>query len=733
MKGSIKTKLTLIMLSFTLVVGVSLSSVFLAMTRANMTSLSEEHFNVLEYNATDAYRSSLEHIIQQLAQNLVNPVYYNELTDIQQLLSATKNIDNINEIVLLDTERKIISDGSSDFLRMGLTLDLSPATWDSLDALTDSLNDGLKNGHSYSALEEKEDGGISILQPIFLGDQPIGYLYLSSNQYEMLNAIQLTKELFATNNEQFIKDFSLSALLITFALMALAGLGCWLVSDWFTSPIKILQKQALQMGAGNLQINDRVKRRDEVGDLAQSIYTMAADLELQNRSVKYLAFHDPLTGLSNRINLQMDLDEQIVLAANDNKSCAIMFIDLDDFKEINDARGHDVGDQALKVIADRITDSTLAFYRGGDTKPTIARIGGDEFTIVLPGNKDQQELRRIAELILTNISQPLPIDNGLDQLSGSIGIARFPRDGDSAAELLNAADAAMYKSKFAGKGTYRFFEEGMLPEEDNSRKIKIDFKKAVTTPGELQLLYQPIVNIKSGEIYGGEALMRWNHPTLGLLNPAQFISVVENNEIALSADLWVIETTLKTLSLLDLDDRQNFVISANISASNLGREQFPEAVADIINRSSVHPKHLQLEVTETYLHRDEAKALQSLKALESLGVKLWLDDFCTGYSSLKHLHMFPANGIKIDRQFIINISTRKEDRLLVSAMIDLANSFNIGVVAEGIDNQIDRELLIALNCEMGQGDLFSLPLAQEKFIALIKNKTRLPLANTGGK
>jgi EAL domain-containing protein (putative c-di-GMP-specific phosphodiesterase class I) len=167
-------------------------------------------------------------------------------------------------------------------------------------------------------------------------------------------------------------------------------------------------------------------------------------------------------------------------------------------------------------------------------------------------------------------------------------------------------------------------------------------------------------------------------------------------------------------------------VSANISASNLVREQFPEAVARLLKQSQVNPRHLQLEITETYLHRDEDKAMQSLKAIQAQGVKLWLDDFCTGYSSLKHLHMFPTNGIKIDRQFVINLNKRNEDRLLVSSMISLADSFNIGVVAEGIDNQADRELLLSLGCPLGQGDLFSKPVSAKLFQQLVSTKTRLP-------
>lgn len=703
----------LTILGSSLVVGALLAAVLVYMSRSDVLTLSDQHLAALEENTHSNFKNSIVNTAQQLSESLVNPVYYNEFSLIGQQFSAAKNLPNIEVIYLLDTEGLLLHEGDPDFQALGLDLDLE-----------DELIDRVKAGEY--VLEDMENG-LRVINGVFLGDQFLAILLIESTSFELMQSLEESKDKLKKSSEELMLVFSITAMSITLFLMVLAAIGSWLMSDWIVRPIKLLREQTKTLGSGDLHIENRIERQDEIGELAKSIYTMAADLELQNRSVKYLAFHDPLTGIANRSSFQMDLEDQIVRTAERKSTCALMFIDIDDFKDVNDAKGHDLGDRALKTLADRISDAIQGFYEEAEQHPSAARIGGDEFTVILPGNKDQAELRQIAEKILELITKPIVLDEDMHQLSASIGISRYPKDGVSASMMLNAADTAMYNSKSAGKGTYRFFDHTMNQGDHNSRQIKIDFKQAVSRNDELELLYQPITNINTGAIYGGEALMRWNHPTLGPLEPAQFISIVENNEIALPADLWVIESTLKLLETMDLEAKPNFVVSANISASNLVREQFPEAVARILDQSPVDAKHLQLEITETYLHRDEHKALESLTALRKLGVKLWLDDFCTGYSSLKHLHMFPANGIKIDRQFVINLNNSNEDRLLVSAMISLANSFNIGIVAEGIDNQTDRELLMALDCELGQGDLFSKPLPAIEFIELVKADARLPV------
>jgi diguanylate cyclase (GGDEF)-like protein len=686
------------------------------MARSDFKSAAQQNLLGLEQSSVANFDNSVSSAVKNLARSLINPVYQNNFNYIQQQLAIAEDQIIVDSAMLLDPSGDILHVGNMDSTQPGVHFELSP---EEMGAIR-------QNEMVMNILENQRVA----LQGIFLGDELLGIARMTSQPYVMAEAIQ---DIYISMQDQAQRRsviYALGAAAITMVLMIFAGIAAWLTADRLVKPIKLLKLQAEHMGSGNLQIKNRVERKDELGDLAKSIYTMAADLELQNRSVKYLAFHDPLTGAANRSSFQMDLEDQIVRSAEQEGSCALIFIDVDDFKSINDAAGHDHGDRALKQMADRISEAVNDSFKAGEPKPSIARIGGDEFTILVPDSRSEKQLRNIVERILEILSRPLMVEGKLHQVSGSIGISIYPQDAGSASCLLNAADKAMYHSKYAGKGTYRFYDSSMTSEDQSVHQIKTEFKSALGNPGELELLYQPIVSIKTGEIYGGEALIRWHHPKLGTIEPGQFISVVEHNEIALAADLWVIETTLEFLEAMDLSRHPNFVVSANISASNLIREQFPEAVSRLLKQSPVNPKHLQLEITETYLHRDEEKAMQSLNAIKALGVKLWLDDFCTGYSSLKHLHMFPTNGIKIDRQFVINLNRSNEDRLLVSAMVSLADSFNIGIVAEGIDNQTDRELLLSLGCPLGQGELFSEPLIAKKFLALVTSNTRLPQENS---
>ena len=682
------------------------------MARTDIKLVAEHYLLGLEQSGIAYFDNTITSTVNGLAKSLVNPVYYDDFDFIRKQLAIIEDQPIVDSVVLLDPEASIRQEGSRTFARLGTEVDISLEDMESL-----------RQGNLVMNIFE---GQRTAMRGIFLGDELLGILSMTSQPYAMSEIIQDVYQDVQEETKKIITVYALGAAAIILVLMVFASIAAWLTAERLVRPISLLKKQAEHMGSGNLHVDNRIEREDELGDLAKSIYTMAADLELQNRSVKYLAFHDPLTGIANRSSFQMDLEDQIVRAAEQGDFCALLFIDVDDFKSINDAAGHDHGDRALKLIADRISEAVNESFEPGELQPSIARIGGDEFTVLVPGNRSETQLRHIVERILEILSRPLMVEGDLHQVSGSIGISLYPRDGDSASSLLNAADRAMYHSKFAGKGTYRFYDASMNSEDQSSHRIKTEFKAALSNPNELELLYQPIVNIKTGEIHGGEALMRWHHPKLGTIEPGQFISVVEHNEIALAADLWVIESTLDFLETMDLSQHPNFVVSANISASNLVREQFPEAVSRLLQQSPVNPKHLQLEITETYLHRDEEKAMQSLNAIQSQGVKLWLDDFCTGYSSLKHLHMFPTNGIKIDRQFVINLNKRKEDRLLVSSMVSLADSFNIGIVAEGIDNQADRELLLSLGCPLGQGELFSKPVSAGKFLKLVTTKTLLP-------
>jgi diguanylate cyclase (GGDEF)-like protein len=418
------------------------------------------------------------------------------------------------------------------------------------------------------------------------------------------------------------------------------------------------------------------------------------------------------------VNFQSQLEAKLHEAEDNRKIIALLFIDVDDFKEINDSRGHDVGDRALRMIADRLSRAVSAATREFDHLH-LARVGGDEFTIVVGNLENNEQAARLAEDLLKRIAEPIVVEEQLFNISGSIGIAVYPQDGETASSLLNNADAAMYRSKNLGKGTYRFYEPDMNNELFRSSVVKAEFKAALASPDQLELRYQPLVNLFSGEVVGAEALIRWHHPRLGLLPPDEFIAIVEHNEIALPTDLWVLERALDLLQKLDFSAFPEFAMSINISASNLVRKQFTSSIQKIINDKAHIVHRVKLEITETFLHTDERQALEALQALRQMGFGVWLDDFGTGYSSLNHLKTFPVEGIKIDQSFISNLAGSANDRRMVSALLGLAHAFSVHVIAEGIDNQQSLEFLRTQGCRIGQGMMLGKPMSDQDLINFI--------------
>lgn len=554
------------------------------------------------------------------------------------------------------------------------------------------------------------------------------FVYLSATDYSALETVNLST---SPDPETTVDPKSQAMQWITLAIVAigLIGLGClgfYRLSEKLLQPINQLTEQTGQLDRAMPPEQERIDSQDEIGALARTIYAMAADLELQNRSVKYLAFHDPLTGLSNRTNFQMRLEDSIVDVTNRRQQLAMMYLDIDDFKEINDTRGHEYGDRALRTIANRLSACLEDNCEEKQLKtPLVARMGGDEFTILVTGKLEKSQIAEIAESLLNQLRLPLEIDGDIFQLSGSIGIAFYPSDALSASSLFNSSDMAMYASKSAGKGTYRFFDESMSNNREQLSQLKSEFKSALASKNQLSMVYQPVVDINNGRVVGAEALIRWQHPKRGPMVPGQFISIVEHNEIALETDIWVLESVISLLEKIDLSTRSDFLISANISGSNLAREQFAGAVSECLADRSALTANLQLEVTETYLHRDEAFAKKTLEALKETGVAIWLDDFGTGYSSLNHLCIFPVDGIKVDRQFVSELDKKSENHLLVSALINMSSSFDIGLIAEGVDNVGDLNELQRLGCKHAQGFLFSKPISEAEFLQLLEEDRHL--------
>lgn len=322
----------------------------------------------------------------------------------------------------------------------------------------------------------------------------------------------------------------------------------------------------------------------------------------------------------------------------------------------------------------------------------------------------------LAEEILTALSSPVVLEKERIHTSASIGLAIYPEDGETPSSLLKNADTAMYTSKHLGKGTYRFYESEMNTARFRSSTIKAEFQKALSSDDQLELLFQPIINMTEGGVAAAEALIRWDHPRMGYLSPEQFIAIVEHNEIALPTDLWVLNRSLKLLENLAEEDMSDISISVNVSASNLVRKQFPASVRKLIKDKEHLARNIKLEITETFLHNDDDQVRETMKALRGMGFHIWLDDFGTGYSSLRHLKDFPVDGIKIDQIFIANLMESDNDRNMVTALISLAEAFSVEVVAEGIDREDSLAMLKKWGVKYGQGMVIGKPINAPKLI-----------------
>ncbi len=435
------------------------------------------------------------------------------------------------------------------------------------------------------------------------------------------------------------------------------------------------------------------------------------------RRLHHLAHHDPLTGLANRTLLQDQLKLAIDHALANGVLGALAFLDLDNFKHINDNFGHEAGDAVLQEIASRLK----ANMREHDT---VARVGGDEFVLVI---KDQPSAGHVADLVeRIRHSVRAPIEVGGHEIvpGTSIGVALFPLDGDSVDRVMRAADAAMYHAKSLGKNNCQFYSMELNQAVHQHLLLEASLSLAIRND-EMMLGYQPKVDLRSGKVVGAEALVRWRHPEQGMISPDDFIPVAEETGLIVPLGEWVIAEAcgaLKALKALGIDD---FVISVNLSPRQLRQRQFAHHLGEVLKRHQVDPRMLELEVTESQLMDRPAEAMEALAELKALGVRLSIDDFGTGYSSLSHLQKFPVDFIKIDRSFLGG-GVHDGHAVITRAIIALGHSLKMKVIAEGVETKEQLAFLRTHNCDQMQGYYFSAALSQEKLQEMVCNDDRLP-------
>ena len=464
--------------------------------------------------------------------------------------------------------------------------------------------------------------------------------------------------------------------------------------------------------------------RDAAGEFVMTRTTLydLSERKQNEELIRHMAHHDPLTGLSNRTLFQQRLGQLIAQARRRQGSVATMFLDLDQFNQINDSFGHAVGDIVLREISQRLSGC----LRDTDA---LARWGGDEFVVALSSPDVQQASRQVAEAMLKELSAPVFAEKHELHLSGSIGISLYPSDGLDVQTLLRAADTAMYHAKEKGRGALEFFTPALTANVRHRTRLAALLHGAQAR-NEMFLQYQPQVDIDSGRILGAEALMRWQHPELGLISPTEFIPIAEDTGLIQPLGEWALRQACEQGKRWHDAGNSDLTIAVNFSVRQLAAPRIGESVAATLRDTGFPAQALELEITENLLMEPTEEVLRVLNGFNDLGIHLTVDDFGIGYSSLSYLQRFPIKALKIDRTFVSRIGLALRDDTIVGAIIALAQSLNLRVLAEGVETTSQIEFLRARGCRVTQGYFFSKPVAPERFTELLRQPSISPGPNT---
>ncbi len=449
--------------------------------------------------------------------------------------------------------------------------------------------------------------------------------------------------------------------------------------------------------------------RNDDGDITHFVAVgkdISERIDIQER-LMHMAHHDALTNLPNRTMFMEHLQQSLNYASSQSWQIAVMFLDLDRFKLINDIMGHAAGDQLLKQLAQRLEGC----LRGDDM---VSRLGGDEFAILLQGVASSRDVTMIAEKLLEALQRPFWISNRDYIVTSSIGISMFPQDGGDANTLLCQADIAMYQAKEMGRNNFQFYNEELGTDATARVDVEQSLRSALERD-EFRMYYQPKVNVRTGKVVGAEALLRWEHPTRGMVSPGEFVPVLEETGLIIPVGNWIVETVCQRLSELMQRGHSDITIAVNLAPKQCYEAGFFDTFVGLLKQYRVHPSSIEVEITESTLMREADESNHLFHKLHDLGVKISIDDFGTGYSNLGYLKRFPIDALKIDRSFVIDIPKNKDDAELAGAIISMAHKLHLKVIAEGVETMEQLNFIKENGCSLVQGYLFGKPMPAEEF------------------
>nr|WP_086938020.1 EAL domain-containing protein [Thaumasiovibrio occultus] len=657
----------------------------------------------LQQQSTHTYTSEIvkrgTQLSDYLSEALFDALYSYNLEATWYLLQPILTDGEISRAIVFDKHGNIFHDGTPEIASFGQPFPDQ-----------DVVRRVIENGEQLQDISRRR---LYITTPIEVSGMIIGGVRLELSTARMAIDIAETTNIVERLHDKSTQALLTSAVVSTVVILAIAGGLVFAFSVSLVRPIQHLTRHAEKLGQGSFEHIGEIKqlnRDDEIGGLANAIAKMAESIQQRTQEISYMAYHDALTGLPNRHQVMRLIRTRI--SKYPDKPFAIMFIDIDDFKLINDNFGHGTGDVLLCTLAKRLTSLIKLLELDG---AMVSRISGDEFLLLLPLEKEICSIETAAEHVLSLLATPMTIESEELITSGSVGIASYPASGNNSEDLIKNADIAMYCAKAQGKNTYCVFTHEMAESVIYRNQIEKEMRRALLTPEQFELWYQPQFDLITGELIGAEALVRWRHPERGIIPPMDFIDIAEKTGLIVPIGEWLIHSACEQLAKWRECLNDNFHVAVNLSCKQLYNSQLSNFICSQLAAHDIDTKHFHVEITESILMQNEAGAEKTLETLSKNGINVWLDDFGTGYSSLSYLRRFTVSGIKIDRSFISNMEEDKRDQNLVQALLQMTKELDLEVVAEGIENAVQAELLQQFECQTGQGYHFGRPMPAEEF------------------
>ena len=661
---SIKSKLTMINILTSLTVLLSLFLVF---------SLTQRNF------LRNALLQELQILAQDLSGNCAATLIFDDTQAASDILRTLRVKPQIINSRIYGKDMQLFA----QYRKVGV----APTT-------TSPLPTVLNLGHIFTARY------LEVAKPIVHDQEKLGTIYIQAD----LSKIQFT-------------------LLRYVGFGALGLIGASILAWLLGAKLQVIISQPIEQLATamravskerNYERRVKMARKDELGSLIEDFNEMLGQIQLRDQELQhkqtrldYLAHHDTLTGLPNRLLFHDRLSHAISKAKRLNYPLALLFLDLDRFKNINDSLGHEVGDQVLRQVAKRLEN----LIRDSDT---LARLGGDEFVIALEQTKEARDVTIVANKILSTLSEALQVGPNELYVTTSIGISLFPTDGEDVESLMKSADVAMYRAKECGRNLFQFFTMDMNERAREALFMENNLRKALDNQ-EMALYYQPQVEMASGKLIGMEALIRWHHPELGIISPLKFIPMAEDTGLIIPIGKWVLGTACRQTQQWQESGYPPCKVAVNISPKQFRHSDLVETVSAALKDSGLDPQFLELEITESVLMEDMEQSIATMEKLNAMGITLAIDDFGTGYSSLSCLSKFPLSKLKIDKSFVQDIAEQSENNAIAEGIIALAKTLHLEVIAEGIEGELQMDFLQSKGCKQGQGFYFSRPMPADAF------------------